>query len=341
MNVAVFYPCRPYATTIDVTEGIVPNNVESLFPVVNYPPQNPSEGKREEFLRLLRDPAIDALMVWRGGRIDDDGSLWKTSLGLLNELDDKDWEEIKEHKKIIIGYSDASYLLCALLSHGIECFYGPNYNSQLQASNEEELKVTLEFLEKAIGSKKDYTISFKDKALTAGQNEPWVIHRGVATGRLVGGNLHTIYDLLKNQGRSDLFSLREGDVLLLEEVGPFYWYENGVFKVEMIIEKMMNEKLNYLKEIGVFSKVSGVLFGRSKKPRIYDKAREIDLFFDDDYADNSLERRYFEECVLSAIPKGIPVLANAACSHTHPMVTLPLGKEVTLNATECTLTIHI
>ena len=36
----------------------------------------------------------------------------------------------------------------------------------------------------------------------------------------------------------------------------------------------------------------------------------------------------------------IPVLANVACGHTHPMVTLPLGKTVTLDATAQTLTVH-
>ena len=102
-------------------------------------------------MRLLHEPSTESLMVWRGGRVDDDGSLWKSSFELVRELTENDWEEIEKYPKNIIGYSDATYLLCALAAHGITCFYGPNYNTTLQCSAGPEFDATLEYLEKALG----------------------------------------------------------------------------------------------------------------------------------------------------------------------------------------------
>ena len=329
MSVAVFYPCRPYCTDEDVTKEIVSNNVESLYPVLNYPPHDSALSKHDDFLRLIHEPSIESLMVWRGGRIDDDESLWKTSLGLLKDLTKSDWEKIEKHSKNIIGYSDATYLLCALVSHGINCFYGPNYNSTLQCSTDAELNTTLEYLSLALESKNDYVVDFDDEKLTAGQHFPWTLTGEIATGRLIGGNLDTIYNLLK-QGQDNFFAPQQGDILFLEENDPTYVFNNDT------ITGTMHEKLMYLKDVGVFSKISGLLFGRSKVPTVFDPDNNLFL----EQVDNSQEKKYFEKCVQNSIPTDIPILANVACSHTHPMVTLPLGKRVTLDSSAQTLTVH-
>ena len=342
MSVAVFYPCRPYCTDKDVIEEILPNGVENLYPVINFPPQDSVLSKRAEFLSLLRDPSIETLMVWRGGRIEDDGNPWKSSFELLKNLTDEDWAEIKKHPKNIVGYSDATYLLCSLLSHGINCFYGPNYNATLQCSSEKELKATLEYLAQALESKVDYTINLNDEKLTAGGNEPWTFCGGTATGRLIGGNLDTIYNLLKMEEYASTFMPQHGDILFLEEIDPYY---DGIENLEeKTVEKPamsnivgMLDKLKFLKKAGVFSKISGLLFGRSKEPN----TNYADIVLPDDQISSNLaEKRYLEEYIRCIIPSSIPILANIACSHTHPMVTLPLGKIITMDATAQTLTVH-
>ncbi|MBO4853932.1 MAG: LD-carboxypeptidase [Oscillospiraceae bacterium] len=330
MNVAVFYPCRPYCTDKDVTEEIVSNSVESLYPVLNHPPYDSTLSKRDDFLRLLHEPSIESLMVWRGGRIDDSGSLWKSSLGLLKDLTKSDWKWIEKHPKNIIGYSDATYLLCALVSHEINCFYGPNYNSTLQCSTDDELNTTLEYLSLALKSNNDYVIDFSEEKLTLGQHSPWTLAGGIATGRLVGGNLNTIYQLLNLKEHENVFTIHQGDILFLEECDPNYVLRNNT------VMGSMHEQLMFLEKAGVFSKISGLLFGRSKIPTVYDP--DNNLFYVQ--VDNSQERNYFEKCIQSFIPTDIPILANVACSHTHPMVTLPLGRKVTLDSNAQTLTVH-
>lgn len=335
MSVAVFYPCHPYSDEYS-KKDIVSNNIEVLYPVLNYPTeildhssQDLFNEKREEFLRLLSDPSIESLMVWRGGRIDDDKRLWKTSFGLLKALTENDWKKIKSCTKNIIGYSDATYLLCALVSHGINCFYGPNYNTTLQCSTDVELNTTLEYLYQALDAKTDYTVNFNAKRLTAEENLPWTLSGGTTTGRLIGGNLDTIYTLLNNE-QPNIFSPQKGDILLLEECEPCYMYSDLSEVVSM------REKLAVLNDAGVFSKIGGLLFGRSKTPIVHNLDNGIYY----EQVDNSLEKKHFEECIRSVVSDDIPILANVACGHTHPMVTLPLGKTVTLDSDEQTLTVH-
>lgn len=331
MSVAVFYPCKPFEITDEVTKDIIANGIETVYPVLNHPPQDTDRGKREEFLHLLRDPCIDTLMVWRGGRIEDNGNLWKSAYGLLENLSEDDWDEIKQHPKRIVGYSDATYLLCALLSNGIDCFYGPNYNSTLQCLSKDELDTTLRYLAMALERKTDYTIFFEDEKLTLGCFKPWTINDGVTTGRLVGGNLDTIYDLLRNRNGNKWFSLQPADILFLEEVDPYYLRKDfsGIVSI--------HDKFAYLADKGVFSGIGGLLLGRSKSPTVHDPENGIFL----EPVDNSIEQEYLAEVIRDALPADFPILANVACSHTHPMVTLPLGKTVALDATSKTLTVHV
>lgn len=288
MSVAVFYPCRPYCTDEEVTKDIVSNNVGSLYPVLNYPPQDPTLSKLTDFLRLLHEPSIETLMVWRGGRVENDGSLWKTSLALLKELSISDWVQIKKYSKNIIGCSDATYLLCALVSHRINCFYGPNYNSTLQCSDNDELITTLKYLSLALDSKNDYVVDFNDEKLTAGQHTPWTISDGIATGRLIGGNLDTICSILKSSEQKHIFTPQQGDILFLEENDPTYNFYN---------EKMtgsMYDNLMFLKSVGIFSKISGLILGRSKTPTIFDPNNNLFGY----PADNLQEKKYVETVVL-------------------------------------------
>lgn len=327
MNIAVFYPCHPYYTESCTTNR---TTLEKQYPVLNYPPCNPPLNKHDEFLQLLKAPSIDSLMVWRGGRIEDDGSLWKTSLALLKSLSEDDWMEIKKSNKNIIGYSDATYLLSALVSHDIICFYGPNYNSTLQCSTEQELTITLDYLTQALESKTDYTINFNEEKLTSGQYFPWTFNEGIATGRLIGGNLDTIYTLLKMHEYKSHFSLRQGDILLLEENDTNYTFKNGTTTGGTY------DKLSYLNDVGVFSKIGGLILGRSKTALVFDAEKEY--YFTP--VKNQNEKEYLEKCICNILPSNIPILANVACSHTHPMVTLPLGRKITLNSRNKTLTVH-
>lgn len=52
------------------------------------------------------------------------------------------------------------------------------------------------------------------------------------------------------------------------------------------------------------------------------------------------EKKYLEKVVRRYIPEGIPVIANIPCSHTFPMITLPLGKWVRVDTDAGTIRIE-
>ena len=71
-----------------------------------------------------------------------------------------------------------------------------------------------------------------------------------------------------------------------------------------------------LKLAGVFEKISGIVLGKHEK-----------------FDDNGTGRKPYE--ILLEVLDGchIPFLAEFDCCHTHPMLTLPIGCEVELDAT--------
>lgn len=68
---------------------------------------------------------------------------------------------------------------------------------------------------------------------------------------------------------------------------------------------------------GVFEKVSGIILGKHE-------------LFDD----LNSGRKPYEVLVEVLENKRLPFIADFDCSHTHPMLTLPIGCEIELNVTE-------
>ena len=71
-----------------------------------------------------------------------------------------------------------------------------------------------------------------------------------------------------------------------------------------------------LKLAGVFDKVSGIILGKHEK-----------------FDDNGTGRKPYEILLEVIGDTSIPILAEFDCCHTHPMLTMPIGCEVLLDAT--------
>jgi muramoyltetrapeptide carboxypeptidase len=72
------------------------------------------EERAAEFMALIRDPAVKALISTIGG---------ENSASMIPSLD---FEAIRAHPKVICGYSDVTSLHLAILAHsGLSTFYGP------------------------------------------------------------------------------------------------------------------------------------------------------------------------------------------------------------------------
>lgn len=257
--------------------------------------------RAEELNELIRNPDIRCIMSTIGGM---------NSNSILPYVD---YEALESNPKIIIGYSDVTALLLAIYAKtGIHTFYGP----ALVASFGE------------LSPFVDYTYSYFEQVLMNGfdkccvmlkppiwtdeyinweeQNRPkeaypndWVtVNGGKAEGRLIGGNLNTMQCIW---GSEYMPEIKEGDILLIEDS----------LKDAATIER----SFSFLKINGVFTKVSGILLGKHE------------LFNDLKTGRNPYE-------ILQEVlgDKKLPIIADFDCCHTHPMLTLPIGVRVSMDA---------
>jgi muramoyltetrapeptide carboxypeptidase len=170
-------------------------------------------------MEMFTNPEVHAIMTARGG------------YGCQRILDKLDAEEIRRHPKIVIGYSDVTFLLLYLLDHcGIIPFHGPMVVELADASLEiqDQLLTTLTHV-KPLGK-----IPLR--------NPIW-IKEGWARGALVGGNLSVVCSTLGTP-----WEVRtEGRLLFIEEHGE------APFRIDRM--------LHQLQTAGKLDAANGLVFG--------------------------------------------------------------------------------
>ena len=119
------------------------------------------------------------------------------------------------------------------------------------------------------------------------------------------GNLNTIQGIW---GSPYMPHIQEGDILFIEDSS----------KDAATIER----SFSLLKINGVFDKISGIILGKHEH-----------------FDDCGTNRKPFEILLEVLQNQRIPFLADFDCCHTHPMITMPIGVQVELDATN--KTIHI
>ncbi|WP_426113975.1 S66 peptidase family protein [Massilia sp. PWRC2] len=150
---------------------------------------------------MFADAAVKAIWCIRGGS------------GAISLLTGIDYRLIRAHPKILLGYSDITVLHLALLRHaGLVSFHGPVASSTLSPYTTEHMLAVL------MDPAPTYTIPMaKDNAVRAASEPHYAIrtvHGGVATGRLIGGNLSMVAALAGTPYAADF---RDG-LLYLEDV---------------------------------------------------------------------------------------------------------------------------
>ena len=137
------------------------------------------------------------------------------------------------------------------------------------------------------------------------ENQWITVCEGTTRGRLIGGNLNTMQGIW---GSKYMPEINDGDILFIEDS----------LKDSATIER----SFSFLKVNGVLDRVSGIILGKHE------------LF------DNLNTGRKPYEILLEVLgDKKLPFIADFDCCHTHPMLTLPIGCEIELDATEKKVTI--
>lgn len=257
--------------------------------------------RAEELNALIRNPQVKCIMSTIGGM---------NSNSLLPYID---YEAFKRNPKIVIGYSDVTAILLAIYAKtGISTYYGPALVAsfgELQPFVEETYEYFKEIAMDEIQLPHDLKIpeywtdeyidwETQDRSKEMRRNQWITVRKGITRGRLIGGNLNTMGGIW---GSKYMPVIKEGDILFIED--------------SLIDSATIERSFSLLKVSGVLDKISGIILGKHE------------LF------DDLKTGRQPYEILLEVLGKReIPFIADFDCCHTHPMITLPIGCQIELDA---------
>ncbi|MFA6219658.1 MAG: LD-carboxypeptidase [Erythrobacter sp.] len=235
---------------------------------------------------MFTDPRVRAIFAVRGG--------W----GGARLLDLLDWDAIRAHPRLLIGYSDTTALHLAIAAHGgFATIHGPNGASRWEKASWESLWRLAFTGEMPVlgGEAMEREVGRPGRTITGGR----------ASGRLLGGNLTILSTLMGTRWLPDF----TGAVLFLEDVD----------EAEYRVDRMLQQ----LKLAGVLNGLAGVVFGQCT--RCHEDAEAVVGFTLDQVIDHHLA------------PLGIPAFTGANIGHVGNQLCLPSGVRVELDATARTL----
>ncbi len=206
--------------------------------------------RAEEFNRLLYNDEIQILMAAIGGN---------NTNSILPYID---YEYLKKHPKVIVGYSDTTALLLAIYAKtGLVTFYGPavassfgefppfvdwtfgNFDVLLKG-----VKTPYTYEMPKVWTDEFINWSEQNRSKEQYPNEWICVNPGVCRGRLIGGNLNTMEGFF---GTEYMPEIKEGDILFIEDS----------LKDACTIER----SFSLLKLAGVFDRIGGMILGKHEK----------------------------------------------------------------------------
>ncbi len=235
---------------------------------------------------MFADPEVRAIFAVRGG--------W----GGARILPLLDWDAIRAHPKLLIGYSDTTALHLAMAQRaGFPTLHAPNAASRWETASWESLwRIAFAGATPLLGG--------EDVERAAGRPAR-TLATGHARGPLLGGNL-TILSTLMGTGWLPAF---DGAILFLEDINE------EPYRVDRMLQQ--------LRLAGVFDRVAGVVFGQCTRCSVRDA----------DYAGFTVEDVLDRH--LAGLGK--PVVAGFNSGHVTNQLSLPVGVRVELDAGERTL----
>lgn len=176
-----------------------------------------TDQERLEDLQFGIDhPEVKAILCARGG------------YGCIRILDGIQWANMLREPKWLIGFSDITVFHHRLNNLGVQSIHGT-----MSLNFEKNSKETFETLMSALEGK-SYEISSPPN-----ENN----RKGIASGKLIGGNLSIVYSLL---GTKEVYDF-DDTILFLEDLAEHYYHLDRMFFA--------------LKKAGALDKIKGLIIG--------------------------------------------------------------------------------
>lgn len=232
-----------------------------------------------------------------------------------------DYTIFSDYKPVIVGYSDTTALLNAIVCQsGLITYYGPavlgSFGEWPNAN-----QYTVESFKCVVNlNKQKYTYSkpnyystsnyFWDKEdiqeLQYCPNIDWLSNcDDKVVGNIIGGNLNTLLSILNTY----YFRIPQGGILFLEDAFTQ-------------IDRLKRD-LHSLKQKGVYERVQGIVFGK---------------FYGCDLETGFKMSDYVNDFFTS---EKIPVVANVDFGHCYPIMTLPLGGLCEVDYSKCKISLLV
>lgn len=261
----------------------------------------PKEIRAKEFMSLIEDKDINAIITARGGEF------------LLEILPYINFEKIKQNPKWVQGYSDTTGIgFCITTLCDIATIYAENFGSFGMVPWHRCLKDNLKVLEGKSFEYKSY-----DKYQEGWQDEitgleplnttidvEWKNARNEAAimleGRLIGGCIDILHSIVGTK-----FDKIESFCTKYKEDGIIWFFDNCELSSEEILRTLWQ-----FKEAGWFRFCKGFVFGRTMTRK-------------------SNANISFEESVMTVLEElNVPIIFDADIGHVSPQLPLINGAKV-------------
>lgn len=237
------------------------------------------EQKAEDFMKMFLDDEVKAIICLEGGQT------CNTFLDLL------DYEEIKKHPKILVGYSDITVLLQAIYEKtGLTTFSGPDFISFGETKAEEQYRI--------------FEDAFINKRLDKFNNEnKKIIRNGNTSGKIIGTNLGCMMYLLGTEYLPNI----NNNILFIES------YKTSPNECQ--------RRFAHLKQYGIFDKINGVVIGYNyalqKDGNTYPQMEDILLEYTKEYKFPIIKCDSFGHKIVNSI---IPIGGNVKIENGKVMI---------------------
>jgi muramoyltetrapeptide carboxypeptidase len=254
-----------------------------------------------EVMAAFADPETAGIWCARGG------------YGVVRILDRLDFDVIRHNPKVFVGFSDITLLHIAIQQRtGLITFHAPNLQDgfgkpdDMPAANETALWQAVLATEEQLAGPSTVHCGYTFDFGGIDRVELRAICTGVATGRLIGGNLAVICGVIGTPFEIET----AGRILFLEDISE------RAYRIDRY--------LSQLKLAGKLSAVAGVLLGTFS----YEDGEKADEQSDI----HALFKEYLE-------PLGVPVLAGFPAGHERYNLALPMGAGVKVDADQKTVAV--
>jgi muramoyltetrapeptide carboxypeptidase len=214
-----------------------------------------------------------------------------------------DYDLIRQNPKILIGFSDITALLLGIHAQtGLVTFHGPNGLTAWRPDQTEPFRQVL--FNQGMTTLGNVRSPLDADRLMQVRHRLQTITPGQAQGKLIGGNLSVLSGIVG----SPYMPNPEGAILFLEDIGE------NIYRLDRMITQ--------LKLAGILDQLAGFVFGQC-----------TNCLPDADYGSLTLEQVLDDHIR----PLGIPAWSGAVIGHVEPVLTLPIGTRVNIDAAAGTI----